>query len=122
VKRFKLMTGFEWTPQFNDLESKALDGVPRFDTVPHGHRCTFTFDRASAEIDSYFASREANYFNGGVNPLVTITDTITEVDGGATQWRYTGVSLKLTAGGSWKGDSITTQTIEATASRKIRVG
>lgn len=115
------MTGFESTPQYNDIESKALDGQPRFDTVPHGHRCTFSFDRADSSIDDYFTRREAAYFNGGVLPLVTITETITEVGGGITQWRYTGVSLKLTGGGAWRGDAITTQSIEATAARKIRV-
>ncbi len=121
IVRFALLTGFDAKPQFNKLESKALDGIPRFRAVPHGHRITFNFDRQDRSIDDYFAAQEENYFNGGRSPLVTITETIQELDGSASQWVYSGVSMTLEDGGTWKGDAITTQSIEAMASRKRKV-
>lgn len=122
IQRFSIQTGVDWVPQFTDLTSKGLDGVSRQDTVPNGHRLTFTFDRGDGRIDAYFADREENYFNGNENPLITITETVRNPNGGGiSKYRYTGVSLKLTAGGTWRGDSITTQTIEAMASRKRRI-
>ncbi len=118
IQRFGLMTGFDGKPQYNQLESKGLDGVPRFRNVPHGHRLTFNFDRQDRSIDDYFAQAEEDYFNGAQMPQVSITETITELDGSVSQWIYTGVSLTLTDGGTWKGDAITTQSIEGMASRK----
>lgn len=121
VLRFPLRTSFEAQPQFVKLQSKALDGVPRFADIPDGHRLSFAFDRATPELTDYFVQKEENYFNGVVDPLLTITETIRERDGGVTQYRYSGVSLSLENAGSWKGDAITTQSLEARASRKRKV-
>lgn len=120
-QRFKILTGFEAAPQYNSLESKGLDGVPRFDNTPHGHKLTFQLDRADGRAEKYFAGRERDYFNGLVVPLVSITETTTEIDGSVTVFRYTGVSLQLTSSGASRGDAITTQTIEGMASRKVQV-
>jgi len=118
--RFGLRTGFDGKPQYKKLESHALDGIPRFAAIPAGHQITFMFDRADSRIDAYFASQEAAYFAGAVLPNVTITETITEVDGSVTRWKYTGVSLTLEDAGTWKGDAITTQSISAMASKKVQ--
>lgn len=118
LMRFGLMTGFDSKPQYNQLRSKALDGIPRFRNTPDGHRLTFNFDRQDRSIDDYFANVEEDYFNGAQLSEASITETITELDGSVSQWIYTGVSLTLTDGGTWKGDAITTQSIEAMASRK----
>lgn len=121
VIRFGIRTGAEFTPQYTDLSSNALDGLDRKATLPNGHRIVFNIDRADPRLEDYFAAKEANYFAGIVDPNVSITETITERDGTVTQYRYTEVSLKLTGGGSWKGNQITTQTLEGMASRKVKV-
>lgn len=119
--RFKLMTEFDHEPQFKHLESHALDGVPRFAAIPAGHKLVFQFDRGSSDADDYFCQREVDYFTGQVLPQVSITETITETDGRITQYRYTNVSLYPTKGGTWKGDSLVNQTMEAMASFKRKV-
>lgn len=121
VLRFALKTSFEASPEYDELKSKALDGLPRHAYLPTGHKLTFEFDRADSRIDSYFARQEANYFAGQKLPNVSVTETISEVDGSVTQWRYTEVALRLTKGGSWKGDGIATQTVEGMASKKVQV-
>lgn len=117
--RFSLKTAFQSQPQFKQLESNALDGVPRFAALPAGHKLTFGFDRADPRIDNYFVGREAAYFAGQVLPNATITETITEVSGAVSKYRYTDVSLTLSDSGNYKGDSIVSQTIEGMASKKV---
>ncbi len=121
VLRFKLTTSFKHTPRYTSLSSKALDGIPRFAEIPDGHEVVFEFDRGSSLADDYFCQQEVNYFSGGQLPNVSITETITEVNGNTTQYRYTGVALSLTDGGSWKGDSIATQSIKGMAAFKVKV-
>lgn len=121
VLRFKLITAFDHTPKYKSLESNALDGVPRFSELSAGHEVTFEFDRGSSLADDYFCAQELNYFNGVPSPSVSITETITEVNGAITQYRYTGVALSLAKGGSWKGDSIATQSIKGMAAFKVKV-
>lgn len=119
--RFKLMTEFDQEPQYKHLESHALDGVPRFAAVPYGHKLNFTFDRGSSDADDYFCQQEQNYFDGQILPQVSITETISEASGAISQYRYTNVCLYFTKGGTWKGDSLVGQSIEAMASRKLKV-
>lgn len=118
--RFQIKTGWTASPQYDDLESKALDGVPRFDNIPKGHKLTMTFDRADPNVDRYFANREARYFANQAYTLATITETIRNVGGSTSVYRYTGVSLKQ-AESAWKGNSITTGQIEGMAARKIQI-
>lgn len=119
--RFKLVTSFEGTPKYKELESGALDGVPRFAYLPAGHELVFEFDRADNRADDYFCRIEQNYFNGAVTPNVTITETVQEVNGAISQYRYTGVALSLTKTGPWKGDSLVGQSIRGMASRKVKI-
>ena len=119
--RFGIRTGAEFTPIYDELKSKALDGIPRNASIPDGHRIMIQIDRNDARLDNYFATKEANYFAGNVDPNVTITETITEIDGSTTVWRYTDVSIRLTSGGVWKGNAITTLSIEGVAARKVKI-
>lgn len=118
---WSIRTGWESTPEYRELTSDGLDGETRRDAVPNGHRLTMRLDRRDASVENYFAAREAAYFNGQVVPLVTITETIREIGGAVTQFRYTGISLRLTGSGSWGGTGPTTQTVEGFARRKIKV-
>jgi len=119
--RFGIRTRFEATPQYDEISSKALDGNLRTASVPNGHRLVFGLDRADRRLDDYFSQKEENYFNGVVDPLVSVTVTIRELDGSVSTWRYTGVSLRLTNGGTWAGNATATMAMEGTARRKVKV-
>lgn len=119
--RFKLMTSFDGTPKYKSLESNPLDGVPRFAEIPAGHEIVFEFDRADSRADDYFCAQEENYFAGRAIPNASITETVTEVNGAISQYRYTGVALSLTKSGPWKGDSLVGQGIKGLASRKRKI-
>lgn len=119
--RFGIKTGWKSEPQWAEMKSKALDGVPLHDAAPDGHKLNFDLDRRDATVESYFAAREAAYFSGGELPQVMVTETIRERDGSVTAFRYTGISLKLTNAGTWAGNEVTKQAVEGFASRKVKL-
>lgn len=118
--RFKIRTGYTVTPQYIDLSSKGQDGEKRNATIPDGHSIELSLDRGSGEADSYFANREAAYFNGIDIPPVSVTETIKEANGAVSQYRYTNGTIKQGAT-SWKGDTITTSGVTLNFTRKIKI-
>lgn len=119
-QRFTIKTGWQATPIFDQLKSKGLDGEPRHDAIPDGWRLRMDLDRADPRLDNFFADREAAYFNDEVVPLISITETVREVGGGRSIYRYTKVS-PTPGETTWRGNQITTQQIEFMASHRIKV-
>lgn len=121
VQRWRIITSSDFEPEYKELRSEAMDGTNRFAYLPAGHKLSFQFDRGDSSVDDYFVAREADYFNGVPIPACTITETITNPDSSVSQYRYSGVALKLTKRGNFKGDSIVTQTVDAMAARITKV-
>lgn len=119
--RWKIRTSHEWTPVYKDVTSNGADGTDRFAYLPAGWRGSFKFDRADSSIDDFFVMMEDDYFRGIALQNATVTETITEVNGAISQYRYEGVALKLTGGGSWAGDNKVDQTVEGMAQRKKKI-
>lgn len=114
-------TDYSIKPMFTDLKHKGLDGVTEFGEIPDGWQISMRLDRRTPEVDDYFARLEADYFAGVNNPAGTIYETIREIDGSITQFRYTGVVLKYDGAGDWKGDTLIPISVTAMASRRIKV-
>lgn len=121
IVRFAIRTGVTFTPVFESLKSKGLDGQPRHAEIPDGHRIAVDTDRADSRLDDYFCQKEENYFNGVADPNITFTETITEVSGAVSVYRYTDVAIKLTNGGTFRGNTIATMALEGMAARKRKV-
>jgi hypothetical protein len=119
--RFNLITGFTAKPDTSDAKVKGLDGVTRHVLFPDGWIGSFDIERQDSGIDDYFAQLEANFYAGLNQSSVTLMETITEVSGAVTQYRFTGVLLKLEDAGDWKGDATVKQRIAFMASRRIKV-
>lgn len=119
--RFNLITGFQSKPDITDAKIKGLDGITRHVRFPDGWSGSFSIERQDSTIDDYFAQLEANYY-AGLNELpLTITETITEVSGQVTQYRYVNVLLKLDDAGSWEGDKSVKQRLSFMAARRLKV-
>jgi hypothetical protein len=119
--RFNLITGFNSKPDITDQKIKGLDGITRHVRFPDGWSGGFDVTRADSTIDDYFAQIEANYYAGLNEQPVTITETITEVSGAVTQYRYLQVLLKLDDAGQWQGDQTVKQKVSFVAARRVKV-
>ena len=119
--RFPIRTGWKADPEYTDLTSMGLDGLHRFAHLPKGHKLQLTLDRKDSSVKSYFAQIEGQYFAGATLGSVSITETITNVDGSISVFRYLNVALKLTNGGDFKADSKVDMVIEGMASRIVQV-
>lgn len=116
-----ILTDFTFKQMTTGLESKAADGVNRFAEVPTGWEGTLSFDRGNSALDDYVAQAEASYYAGAPGDVITITQTVQEVSGAITQYRYTGVALKYEDAGDWGGEKIVKQKLSWKASRRIKV-
>ena len=121
ILRFSIKTGWSSEPMYTELTSKGLDGTNRFADIPEGWTLKFDLDRGDAAVDSYFAAQEALYFAGGVVPYVSVTETIVNPDGTLSQFRYTGIAMRITNAGSWKSDAKVEQSISGRAQRRLQV-
>lgn len=119
--RFSLITKFTSKQDVKDNRVKGIDGITRPVRFFDGWSGSFDIERQDSTVDDYFSQLEANYYAGLNEASVTITETITEVSGAITQYRYTGVLLKLDDAGDYAGDSTVKQKISFVASRRIKV-
>ena len=78
-------------------------------------------DRSNSAVDDYFAQLESNYYAGLTIGAAQITETITEVNGGITQYRYTGVMLKLDDAGELSGENLVKQKMSWCASKRLKI-
>lgn len=121
LQRFPLITGFDAKPEVSDAKVKGLDGLTRHVIFHDGWAGSFDIERQDASLDNYWAQLESNYFAGFSSGAATITETITEVTGAVSQFRFEGVVLKLDDAGAWKGDATVKQKLAFMASRRIKV-
>lgn len=119
--RLNLQTNFTANQKTTDQTIKGLDGITRPVRFFDGWAGSLSLERQDSTIDDYFTQLESNYYAGINEQPVTITETITEVSGAISQYRYLGVLLSLADGGSWSSDSTVKQTINWVASRRIKV-
>ena len=101
---FNITTSFEAKPIYKEIDSLSIDGINRFDALPSGHVGSFELDRADSVVDDFIASTEAAFYAGLNRATLTITQTISEVNGSVSRYLYTGVSLQVTDRGTWKGN------------------
>jgi hypothetical protein len=119
--RLSLLTGFNAKPSVTENRVKGLDGITRFLRFPDGWSGSFMIERQDSTVDDYFAKLESNYYAGINEQPCTITETITEPNGSVTQYRYTGVLLKLDDAGNYQGDATVKQSLSFVAARKLKL-
>ncbi len=116
-----LITGFQSAPDMAEVKVKGLDGITRHVRFFDGWRGKFMVERADSTVDDYFAQLEANYYAGINEQPATLTETITEVSGAVTQYRYLKVLLKLDDAGEWKGDATVKQSLSFVAAQRLKI-
>lgn len=119
--RVPIRTGFTSKQETNSIKIKAADGNIYLAELPDGWSGTLDYERASSTLDDYFALLEQNYYSGLNLQSLSITETITEVNGAITQYRYTQVVLKYDDAGAKAGDQTIKQKVAWMASRRLKI-
>jgi|ERR1700729_7620 len=120
IQSFPLQLSFDAKQETKDISIHAMNGTPYFLDLPAGWTGSFSYDRQGPLIDAYFARLEAAYYNGTPIQACSITETIQEPSGAISQFQYTGVVMKLSDAGSWKGDSQVTVKVDWKASFRVQ--
>lgn len=116
-----LITNFKSKQDTTEQKIKGIDAITRHVRFFEGWSGSFDLERQDHAADDYFDQLEADYYAGVLETEVTITETITEVDGSVSQRRYREVLLKMDDAGEWKGDASVKQTLSFIASRRVRI-
>jgi hypothetical protein len=118
--RLGKVTSFDAKPIVSETTVKALDGVNDHLRFHEGWNVSMEMERRSSDLDSYWASIEANYYAGNSEAPATIQQTITEPNGNVTQWRYEKAILKFDDPGKWASDTTVKQSLSAVCSKRIQ--
>lgn len=121
VKSFVNLESFQVKEDASVLKKIGIDGIARHPKLHQGGSGTCSWQRGSASIDRYFMNQEANYYLGGDQVDMTITQTILEVDGTTTQITYQGCVLTLDDAGAYSGTDIVTQSATVMFKRRIQL-
>jgi hypothetical protein len=112
IRLSKIMK-FDSKPKVTNQEITPLNGLTDELMIPKGWTGTFEAERTDSTLDDWWAQFESDYYNGVNQAPATITETIQEVSGGITTWRYTHVILKLEDAGP--------KSMSFTARRRLKV-
>ncbi|MGX7707985.1 hypothetical protein [Methylobacterium sp. Gmos1] len=116
-----IKTGWDKKQRTEQVKSRPLNAPPIFEEDPDGWEGSLDLDRANSVADDWIASREAQFYAGATNRQATILETIQEVGGGYTQWRYVGCAFKMSDGGKAERGKTIVQKLDWTASTRIKV-
>lgn len=119
--RPSIATGFSSKQITTDRDVQRLDGQNDGLYLPKGWSGDFDYERQNSVLEDYIVSIEASYYAGANLSPLTITETIRENNGAVTQYRYTGVQIKLDDSGAWKGDDTVKQKLAWTATRRQKI-
>ena len=120
IRLSKIMS-FDSKPKVTNQEITPLNGQTDELMIPKGWTGTFEAERVDSTLDDWWSQFESDYYNGVNQNPATITETIQEVGGGQTVWRYTNVILKLEDAGKKEGDKTIRQSMSFTARRRLKV-
>lgn len=115
------LTSFDAKQVTATIKVDRLDGVQLNAELPKGWTGSFDMERANSAVDLMFEQMESDWMTSGIYQVGTLYQYIAETGGGTTTFQFDNVSMKLTEGGMWKGDSSVKQTMSFSANRRRSV-
>jgi hypothetical protein len=96
VVTIPVVISFDAKPKVNQIDVTKITGETDTLMIPKNWEGTIEAERQDSTLDSWWAQWESDYFAGINRAAGTITETITESDGGTSVYRYTGVQFNFT--------------------------
>ncbi len=115
------ITSFQSKQDTTENKIIKLDGITDHVRFFVGWSGRFMIERKDETLDAYFSQLEASYYAGVNEQYASITETISELDGSISQFRYLKVLLKFDDAGDWRGDTTVKQNMSFVASRRIQI-
>lgn len=115
------VTGFRAKQDTIEQKIKPLDGITDYLRFFDAWSGSFSLERTDSTLDDYFAALEANFYAGLTEGPVSITETVQEISGAISQYRFTRVLLKYDDAGDFAGDKSVTQTMSFVAGRRLKI-
>lgn len=112
---------FDSKQDATDVRVKRLDGITDHVRFFDGWTGSFEVERADSTVDNLFALLEANYYLGINETPAQIYETVAEVNGAVSQFRFDGCMLTYDDAGQKAGDATVKQKITFKASRRVKV-
>ena len=121
VVTIPVVISFDAKPKVNQIDVTKITGETDTLMTPKNWEGTIEAERQDSTLDSWWAQWESDYFAGINRAAGTITETITESDGGTSVYRYTGVQFNFTDPDKKQGDQTVRQTFTFTSKRRLQV-
>jgi len=121
ILQFSIVTSFDRKAEMVEIKVKGIDGVCRYFYLPDGWKGSIELERAGPEADDFFSTLEQLYYDGRTVLWGQIIETIQEVGGNISQYRWTRVTMKLSDAGKLEGDKSIKIKIDWAASRRVKV-
>ena len=118
---FNIVTMTDLKQLTQRVKSVGLDGRTRYAELPEGWEVDVDLDKAGPQLLNYVAAYEDAYFNALPLGTITLSQTITEVDGTVSQYQLTGGAMKLNNAGTFKGNDKVAQKVGIVFSRIHKV-
>ncbi|HHS9775819.1 TPA: hypothetical protein ACTW8Y_000448 [Raoultella ornithinolytica] len=116
-----VIIAFDANPKVNQVDVTKITGETDTLMIPKNWEGSIEAERQDATLDRWWAQWESDYFAGVNRAAGTITETITESNGGVSVFRYIGVQFNFTGAGKKQGDQTVRQTMTFTAKRRLQV-
>ena len=116
-----LIIDFQSRQMVTKLKSAGLDGKTKYYNVPDGWSGSISIDRANTALDDLISAYETAYYQGQSFVTGTITETIQEVNGTISQFRFDGCVFECPDAGNWRKDSNVTVKLDFEASSRTRI-
>ena len=115
------ITSFKSKSDDNVQKLILINGITDHLRFFQGWSGSFDVERSSAILDQYFAALESDYFLGIPEAAASITETIQEVNGSVSQYRYPGVILSYADAGEFTGDKSVRQSMTFVSRRRVQI-
>ncbi len=115
------VTGFESRQVTASVRVDRIDGMHLAAELPKGWQGSFEIERGNSAADDVIAAVESAFHAGSPVSPGTLYQYISESDGSTSTYQYSGVALKLTEAGTWRGDESVKQKLDFFATVRVRV-
>ncbi len=115
------LTDFTFKQITVDVKSRPLTASVLHAYLPDGWEGGCTYDRSDSVLDDYISSQEVKFYSNLGLEQIFITQTVREISGAISQYRFDKVAVKLDDGGTWKADATVSVKLGWMASTRTKV-